>query len=241
VVEVQEGGLRPLEEHVLAGFQGLVDQVYGVGDHRLEPGPVAAVAGEDLARRERKAVVDLGQDAVLLPEGQVELGGEDLLVQEVLDPDADPVGLVGVGGPDPPLGGAQLRLAQEPLGHPVQLEVVGHDQVGVAGERQAGRVDSLAGQHVQLGQEHGRVDHHAVADDRGDVGVEDPGGYELECERLPVGDDGVPGVVAALVADHHVHLVGQQVGEATLALVPPLGADDHRPRHRAALRLGIFT
>ena len=48
-------------------------------------------------------------------------------------------------------------------------------------------------------------------------------------------DDRVPGVVAALVADDHVHLAGQDVGELALALVAPLGPDDHGGRHSASL------
>ena len=53
--------------------------------------------------------------------------------------------------------------------------------------------------------------------------VEDPAGHQLEGEALSVDHDRVPGVVAALVADHQVHLLGDEVGELPLALVAPLG------------------
>ena len=76
-----------------------------------------------------------------------------------------------------------------------------------------------------------RVDDHAVADDRGDVVVEDAARHQLEGEGLAVDHDGVPGVVAALVADDHLHLLGQEVGELALALITPLGPDDHGCGH----------
>ena len=84
---------------------------------------------------------------------------------------------------------------------------------------------------VDLVEQHRRLDHDAVADDRHHVVVEHARRQELEGEGLTVDDDGVTGVVAALVADHHGHLLGQQVGELALALVSPLGADDDGCRH----------
>ena len=94
----------------------------------------------------------------------------------------------------------------------------------------------LRGERVDLGQQHRRVDHHAVADDRGDVVVEDSARHQLESEGLAVDDDRVTRVVAALVADDQVHLLGDEVGELALALVAPLGADDDRRRHGASFK-----
>ena len=74
-------------------------------------------------------------------------------------------------------------------------------------------------------EQHCRVDHHAVADDGRDVVVEDAARDELQRERLAADDDGVPGVVAALIAHDDVHLFGDEVGELALALVAPLRAD----------------
>ena len=189
-------------------------------------------------------VVHLGQDGVLLLERHVELLAEDLGVEEVLDPEADPGRLVGVGRADAALGRPQGVLAQEALGHPVELLVVRHDQVGVAAHHQAAGVDALGGQAVELVEQHGRVDHHAVADDRRDVVVEDAARDQLEGEGLAVDHDAVAGVVAALVAHDHVHLAGQEVGELALPLVAPLGPDHHGCGHASspfARRLGLRT
>ena len=110
---------------------------------RLEPGgDLAEVQVADVVGRRRQAVVDLGQDRVLLLEHHLELLPEDLGVEEVLHPQADPGGLVGVGGADAALRGAQLVLAQVALEDDVELLVVRQDQVGVAGHDQVGRVDA---------------------------------------------------------------------------------------------------
>ena len=77
-----------------------------------------------------------------------------------------------------------------------------------------------------------RVDHDAVADDRGDVRVEHAGRDEVELEDLVPAHDRVAGVVAALVADDHRHLFGQEVGGLALPLVAPLEADDDGRRHQ---------
>ena len=55
--------------------------------------------------------------------------------------------------------------------------------------------------------------------------IEDPARDELEGKSLPVHDDRVSGVVAALVADHDLHVLGEQVGDLALPLVAPLGSD----------------
>ena len=237
VVEVEERGLGALEQDVRAPFEGVVQEAHRVGHHRGDAGgQLVEVQAADVVGRQRQAVVDLGQDLVLLLQDDVELLAEDLGVEEVLDPQSDPRRLVGVGGPDAPLGGAQLVLAEVPLRQLVELVVVGHDQVRIAADQELRRVDGLGLQHVDLGQEDGGVDHDAVPDHRGDVGVQDAARHQLEGEGLPVHHDGVPGVVAALVADDHLHLLGQEVGELALALIPPLGPDDDGCRHASLLR-----
>ena len=46
----------------------------------------------------------------------------------------------------------------------------------------------------------------------------------MEGELALFVDDGVPGVSAALVADHHVVVLGDQVYHTALALVAPVDA-----------------
>ena len=109
--------------------------------------------------------------------------------------------------------------------------MVRHDHVGVLADADAVHLDTAAGQHVQLGDERGRVDHHAVADDRRNVRIQHARRDEVELEDLLAEHDGVAGVVAALVSDDGRDVLGQSVGRLPLALVAPLKADDHGGGH----------
>ena len=63
-------------------------------------------------------------------------------------------------------------------------------------------------------------------------GREDAGREQVQGVLLVADDDGVAGVVAALVADDVVDAAAEQVGGLALALVAPLGADEHDRGHR---------
>ena len=238
VVEVEEGGLGALEQHVLAELERLVGEVDRVGHVGLDPRrQLAEVEVGDLVDRRRQLVVDLGEQLGLVLEHQLELLAEDLGVVHVLHAQADPGGLVGVGRTDAALGGAQLVLAEVALGHPVHQLVVRQDQVGAGGDLEPGAALAPPLEHVDLVEQHLGIDDHAVADHRRDVVVEDARGDELQGEGLAVDDERVPRVVPALVADDQVHLLGEEVGELALALVAPLGSDHDGRRHVALLEV----
>ena len=91
---------------------------------RLDPLGQPHVLVDDALGIERQPVVDLRQDQVLLAQDHLELLPEDLLVEQVLDAQPDPGGLVTVGGTDAAFRGAEGVLAEEPLGDLLQLQVV---------------------------------------------------------------------------------------------------------------------
>ena len=129
-------------------------------------GTIAEVLLADLVGVERQPVVDLGQHAVLLAQREVELLAEDLGVEQVLHAQADAQRLVGVGGTDAALGGAELVLAEEALGDAVELLVVRHDQVRVARQLQRAVSTPLPSSMSSSAMQHRGVDDDAVADDR---------------------------------------------------------------------------
>ena len=61
-------------------------------------------------------------------------------------------------------------------------------------------VDAQLRQLVDLVEQRLRVDDDAVADDAGDARMQDAGRDQVQDELLPVDVDGVPRVVAALIA-----------------------------------------
>ena len=72
-------------------------------------------------------------------------------------------------------------------------------------------------------------------DDALHLGPENAAGHQREFVGLPLADHGMPGVGPALVADHDIVLVGQQVDDFALRLVAPLQADHASHRHGNAL------
>ncbi len=117
----------------------------------------------------------------------------------------------------------------------VELLVVRHDQVRVAGDLEAAAIDAFGLEHVHFGDQHTGIDDHSIADHRRDVVVEDAAGDELQGERLTVDDERVTRIVATLVADDHLHFLGDEVGELPLSLVSPLSTDDDGRGHGALL------
>ena len=89
-------------------------------------------------------------------------------------------------------------------------------------------------------EQHAGVDDDTVADDVGHAGREDAGRDQVQGEVLTVGQhDGVAGVVAALVADDPLDTLTEQVGGLALALIAPLGTDQHDGRHVKLQAVGL--
>ncbi len=191
----------------------------------------------DLDRVDLAPVVDLHQEVVLLLEGGFDLLPQDRLVEQVLDPDADPVDLVGVRRTDATAGGADLGLAQEALGHLVDHLVVGRDDVRVGRDDQVRCIDPACGQTGDLGEQHIEVDHHAVADHRHALGVQNARGQQVQRVPLTVDDDRMAGVVATRVTDAVVDPLAELIGGLALAFVAPLRTYHHNARHVIAALL----
>ena len=78
---------------------------------------------------------------------------------------------------------------------------------------------SSAGNFVE---QRGQIDHHAVADDGLHAGAQNAAGDQLEDELLLADEDGVAGVVAALVARDDVEALRQKIDHFPFTLVTPL-------------------
>ena len=142
--------------------------------------------------------------------------------------------LVAVRGPDAALRRAEGVLAEEPLGHLLELEVVRHDHVRVAATA-GGRETSMPAPRARRSPSSstaGSTTTPSAITER-DVGVEDARGDQLELQQPPLGDDRVAGVVAALIPDDEVHPVREVVDRLALALIPPLGPEHDGGRHDA--------
>ena len=109
--------------------------------------------------------------------------------------------------------------------------MVAEDQLGAVADEDVRGVDAALVQLVQFALQRDRIGDDAVADDALDAGAEDPRRHQMQHISLVADLDGVPGVVAALKAHHHVDVAGQHVDKFAFALVTPLGADQNVHRH----------
>ena len=235
VIDVQQRALGALEEQVTVGVEQVPGELRRVGDVLLEPVAVGGVLLDHRVQVERGVLVVRAQGEPLGLERGDDLLAQDLGVEQVLHADAQARRLVGVAGADAAARGADLEISQLLLAGHVEQQVVGHDQVGVGGDAQVPVSMPRRRRAVELVRENARVDDHAVADHAQRVAVQDPARDQMELERLAVADDRVAGVVAALEADHRVRPLGEQVGDLSLSLVAPLGADDHGRGHASSL------
>ena len=88
--------------------------------------------------------------------------------------------------------------------------------------------DAPLGELVQLAEEGLRLEHHTVADDADDTGVQNAGGDLSQHELGVADDDRMPGVGPALIAHDQVGPLGEHVHQLALAFVAPLGPDDYQ-------------
>ena len=231
VIEVEQRALRALEQDMLATCEGRLDKpgrvVQMVAQALAPPDGLVdeRIDGEGLAAHRR-------QEEILVRQQPSEPLAEDLAIEQVFHAQAQPPRAIGVRRPDPAPGRPDSRGRQTRLVRLVQREVVRHDHVRTATHPDAGDVDAPLGQHVELGDQRQRVDHDTVADDRCDVRVQHAGRCQPQLEDLVTADDGVAGIVAALVAHDHGGLLGEEIGRLALALVAPLQPDDHGRRHQ---------
>ena len=154
----------PSKRTLAVGVQHVPRELGRVGDVLRDPVAVGQVVlGHRLQVELRRLRVRAQREPLGLHRGD-DLLLEDLLVEQVLHADAQARGLVGVARADAAPRGADLQLAELRLARVVEEHVVRHDQVRVGADPQAGEVDALRAQLVQLAGQHLRVDHDAVAD-----------------------------------------------------------------------------
>ena len=100
------------------------------------------------------------------------------------------------------------------------MRAIGHKE-------SAGDLDALGVQLGEFAEERIRIEYDAIAHDALGARVQNAGRNLVQHELPVTNHDSVPGVGAALIADHHVGLLGEHVNELPLALVAPLRPDDN--------------
>ena len=228
---VEEHSLGAFEEDRLTRGHVPADLRTDLAHHGRQPFDGGCQLLEGLVEVEGRCAEELDQLAVMLFHELAGFGGEPFGVAEQVGPQAATLGLVLVGGPDAAARGPDLAAASGTLTGAVQRTGGGQNQGGPRRQEDpAFGFDAFAREPVDLTDQEGRVDHHARREVAHHVIVDDARRHQVEGEAPVCEADGMAGIVAAVVADHHRVTRGQKVHDLALALVTPLTADDH---HRA--------
>ncbi len=136
--------------------------------------------------------------------------------------------LVGINRGDAASGRAEFLVGKALLLHDVLKLVIGQADSRAGADLEVSGRDA----HTRLAESGAlivkvlKVDDHAVADDIDGRFAQYAGGQEVENELALLIDDGVPGVIAALIAADDVIIRGKQIDHAPLTLVAPVDSHD---------------
>ncbi len=141
MVEVEERALGSLEEDMLAAREGGLDQPGRIVEVGSQPfAPADGVVDERIDRERLRA--HRREQEVLVGEQAPEPLAEHGRVEQVLHPQAQPPGAVGVGRPDAAPGRPHLGAVEPRLVGPVEREVVRHDHVRAPADADPAHVDA---------------------------------------------------------------------------------------------------
>ncbi len=166
------------------------------------------------------------QNEIVIIQDLAQLGGEALAVKQIGDAQRAPRDLVFVGRTDSPAGGADGIRALRLFTGAVECHMGSENQrAGRAHLQALEHRYALADQSVRFLEQRFQRQHHAIADEALDAGVQDSRRDERENGLLAADHQRMPGVVSALEARHGLHLIGQQIDDLALAFVAPLQSD----------------
>ena len=158
-----------------------------------------------------------------------QLGGEALAIEEIVEAHGAARHLVFVGRPDSLAGGADLVAGGTTgLARLVERNVIAEDHRAARADSQAvTNLDATRLERFYFGKQVMDIEHHAVSDVALHALAHDPRRHQVELVLVLADDQGMTGIVSALEAHHAFGMIGQPVHDLALALVTPLGTDNH--------------
>lgn len=226
MVDVQQCALRAFEQHALALLAQVMQDAGHIRLHRLHVLAERQCFVEGLLEIHRFHAQVLGQHEVVVIQRGAQQFFQLRRVMQVGDADTAARHLVFICRADAAAGGADGLAASSLLAGLIQRDVVRHDQ-------RRGRTDLQARTHFHAGRfqladlldQRGRGDHHAIADQAQRVVAQDAGRDQVQDGLLPVDDQGVAGIVAALETHDGTDFLGKQIDDLAFAFIAPLGTE----------------
>ena len=116
------------------------------------------------------------------------------LIKEVDYPNAIALCFILIGGADAAAGGSDATTTPLLLNRLIEQAVIGHGYVGSGCHLQTTGINAIAGEHLQLTEQHLGINNSAGTDQTHGVWVEDSRGNEVQLEHLAIHNNRVPGI-----------------------------------------------
>ena len=177
-----------------------------------------------------------GAQRVMVRAQTIELRIERVEMCKIAHANGPPADLILIGGSDAAPRGSDLALAAGILAQRIEIAVEWQDQRAVVCNRQVVRsnLHPLPAQLLDLVAQRPGIEHDAIAD-HAERAAHDPRRQQRQLEHLFTDDQRMPGIMAALEADHCVGPLCQPVDDLALAFIAPLGADHGYIGHKPTL------
>ena len=236
-VNVAQRAELGFEHDALAGLFSLIEVLAGIADVRCKLRAEFAAPRQHILKLIRFRAVDILNGQVL----PLQNAGQPLFkirrVQKLPHHDGLLLIFVGIDRRDAAQGRAVFLILQTGFLQTVERTMVREDDGGALGNfeilRRNGHARVL--QRLNFTAQALQIDHDAVAQHVYNARQADAGGDEMKGEFAVLIHDGVARVVAALIPHDAVEVPSDQVADLALALIAPLGSNQHCRAHELLL------
>ena len=240
MVNIKHGCLSTLEENVLASLKLFVEEERRLNNVRTNAICIRQVGLANLVNGIGWKTIHKAQDWIGVLKCSFKLLAEDLLVKHVLNTQASTVHLIHIRWTDTALGGTNKILAQLFLMHAIEIFVIRHNNVSVAGNLEQVAGNTLALQHVNLAEKNLWVNNAAIANNWIGVLVHNTR-WNLVKRKLCVSSNyRVACICTTCVTANNVKISGNEVGNFTLTLVSPLSTNKYGSWHKFSPIAAIY-
>ena len=223
---VLHGAQLSLQQDLLSLGQSLLDKAHGIAHIGSDLIPIAGDLLEESLGVQFRLVVEVLKEHILNGTDLLQPFHQPWLVKELTNLDAVLGILVGIEGGNAGFGGTKGVSTQPFLFILVLQNMVGHQHLSTLIHDNMGGGHASLTQMVQLLQKFGHIQRHTIADNIGNVGVENAGGELVKGKFSVITNNSMAGICAALEPDDNVRSLREQIGDLPLAFVAPVGSDD---------------
>ena len=238
VIDIEQNALRPFKQNAFAGAARFIKQTPdGLRERRDLRRKVFQLCDKRIGVHFRRAMA--ASQRIMVYKEVIDFRCECFRIAQIANAQRPPAGAILVSRANAALCCADLGAAVRGFAHLIEFLMHGENERCVLGDGEIVGRDghSLPAKALNLGKERDRIDNDTGADNALAALADDAGRQQRELVDIPIDNERMARIVAALKAHDDVRPRRQPVHNLALALVAPLGADDRHIRHDPILLL----